>query len=1318
MPGETHKPTRVVKVNVKQFDLNRLFFAPLPFNTATNPPASDVFDLHFEKPLSLDYDIGYRRIWRLFFMHLFGTHRKPSNWPQDDSEWPASLDFAVDVNRREATFRMNTRNNKNESFSPAAIKMREQALINCTSVQSPCPVRRFNSEAFEKAIPEDVPADRNIPDMITIKSEDLWHFTIQRRNMQYGYVQTLEVNGNSYREWVPADINCQAPDVADMNWDEVSELTELHDYVRSPGNQDLAWTFTSMHDVASHIQKGSLPPLILKFLHSTSAALRAPRICTHQEKVRLQAQQRTPVCMEADIFEHKALRQRCSDRLKVDREEKLKAGEAQNITNNEAAMYALNVDPPMFDMAEQAYRKYLQYRQLFDNAETGEGLTFRYSRRWQKYLLRLQQIPGANGMYVYDRQLQYSENTFKDPDSENTLDPDSHVVCGTFQSSAANVAQPHESATGAITEQYLRCIPLRNYNNSRTSREMQTGAPSQRHNVNTMYRKWLLEQESRLQYGWMKPRFSDTKYQLLPENYRLQLDHYYQVQYKWTKWWTKERSANGKAVLTLEPCRPKNAPLDASDELQRPITGAIARDATHTLLTAQADYVTYWLQKQVSQWQWIPPTMQRQDKTYLDPLDPNVDEISIYCYLLYAWMRKVVVGNSLNMLQFGFFSDHQNPHGTTNQEYCTKSYESIQTYTKPIESGDIFHLWNDSPEKQQLWTKKLEAMFSAEHNLYFRRKAAFELWFDLCHGVWAPYLALWRKHKKDAASSSIGQQENWDPWLCDRWHMAVYNSNRWQPTVVEKRLSKPHTAGSESTAENSAHTCAFKNDERAYQRIAPDNYAGYAEDLAVDKQNIEIDVPPVLLLCGLPQNDGKQNSQISLDFLGYQDTYKPMYRKERPKKTGTASVPSSDAETEADTDAGTPRGSDVTSDMASDAGNTDRDELETENMDDEPISVIGARHEEHDLDDDTVVDTVIKADNSILFGCALATRWNSKAKQNTRESTVLTDEILQREKWYLSPKYDGVRCRWDGTGLYSRTGNFLFQAPEWLTEALPKCALDGELWKGRNTFQDTWSAVSKQRKQINDLGFEEWRKAWQEVYYVVFDCPGETKQYQHRLDKAYEEIKTHRVHLAPEAKEWSENKLKVVGMDQEPPTDTLFWNRPVLSVDRIEQELAKEQDLFGEGLIARKNDAPYTPGRSNFLVKIKAKRDDEAIVVYCGKGRGQFKGMMGYLWCRTRWGAEFDLSSGLSVPQRQWNSPENHALREGTVVTFTYTDLSSGHKRPKQSVFQRVRPDISAKEFPGWECIADVDMFDSRRWYDKDQSTSQQSEATSAGTDT
>jgi len=361
---------------------------------------------------------------------------------------------------------------------------------------------------------------------------------------------------------------------------------------------------------------------------------------------------------------------------------------------------------------------------------------------------------------------------------------------------------------------------------------------------------------------------------------------------------------------------------------------------------------------------------------------------------------------------------------------------------------------------------------------------------------------------------------------------------------------------------------------------------------------------------------------------------------------------------------------------------------------------------------------VFNSDNTgnttILFGCALATRWNSKAKQNTKESTVLTDDILGAEVWHLSPKYDGVRCRWNGTGLYSRTGNFLFEAPKWLTDALPQCALDGELWKGRNTFQDTWSTVSKKRRQTTEQDFSGWENAWKEVYYVVFDCPGENKQYTHRLDKAYEEITTRRESLPDN--EWCQNKLKVVGKDSASADSSLFWRRRAQTVDHIEEELAAEQDLFGEGLIARRNDAPYTPGRSNFLVKIKAKRDDEAIVVYCGKGRGQFKGMMGYLWCRTRWGAEFDLSSGLSVPQRQWNSPENHALREGTVVTFTYTDLSSGHKRPKQSVFQRVRPDISAKEFPGWECIADVDMFDSRRWYDTDQSTSQQSAATLAGT--
>ena len=1298
---------RVAKINAKQFDSNRIFFAPLPIHNAqTEQPH---FELFFEKDESFDHDIGYRRIWRLFFMHAHQLEM--DQLVTEEQNWPKWLDFAVDVTRPQTgTFDLDVRKktkNSEGSLTNSAQGKRNLAWKNCQSVQSPCPVQRFNSESFEVAAKHEAPTNSSNSsentNMITLLPEDLWKFTIQQRNMQYGYVQNIKVENKTHKEWVPADINCQVSNVAEMDWNTTEELDALHHYVKDAQNRDLNWTYVDW--TRPSVRNVDTPEVATKFLHATSAALRAPRIRKKMaDNISFQPWERTPACMEADIFEHKALLQRCENRAALLLKKNGDAEADKYETNNQAAMYALNVDPPMFDMAEQAYRQYLQYRQLVNEVETGEGLSFQYSRRWQKYLLRLQQPPGANGKYVYDRELQYDHET-----------TEGEVLKGTFLSyaighgkgraKAPTVAEPIVANPNVttITENYLRCIPLRNYNDSRTSREMQTGAPSQRHNVNTMYQQWLLEQESRLEYGWMKPRFSDTKYQLLPESYKVHLDHYYQVQYEWVKWWTTEPSPfTEKPVLSQPGCAPTVKRLDEMNELCKPITGEINRQVKNTSSKAQEAYVHYWLKKKVPQWQWIPPTMPRQDKTYFDPLQENTDVISEYCYLLYAWMQKAVVGTSLPSKPLSCFSYNTNTALTPKAE---QYYSEMKEYTAEPELGvdsseSKFRFWNDSDKSKRLWVDKLAAMFNESQTTYFRRKAAFELWFDLCHGVWAPYLASWRRAKHawcDSAERDNKPTYNskWDPWLCDQWHMVVYNCNRWQPHVVEKRFSTSRAHKSNGNAEADKNGCTFKQDVTEFERIAPNDFAGHAEHLAVNRRDIDIDVPPVLLLCGMAQ--GKDESkEISLDYLGYQDTFKEIPRKKRNTSTpaGAANGNASDTGGSIDTDAGSATASDV----ASDAGNSDRDELEAENMDNEQISVVGAKHELFDSDDDTAVDTVISND-TILFGCALATRWNTKAKHNTRESTVLTDDLLEKHSWIVSPKYDGVRCRWNGTSLYSRTGNFEFQAPTWLTEALPRCALDGELWMGRNTFEQTWSTVSKRRLVPGEDNFTEWTNGWAEVYYVIFDCPGENQPYLKRLATAFDKISTHNQSLDKNSPgyKWYIDHLKVVGcIKSENASDqSKFWAYRVRSIDKINELLTEEQNSFGEGLIARKDDAPYTPGRSNFLVKIKAKRDDEAIVVYCGKGRGQFKGMMGYLWCRTRWGAEFDLSSGLSAQQRQWNTSENRALREGTVVTFTYTDLSSRHKRPKQSVFQRVRHDISASEFPGWECIADVDMFDS-----------------------
>jgi len=78
--------------------------------------------------------------------------------------------------------------------------------------------------------------------------------------------------------------------------------------------------------------------------------------------------------------------------------------------------------------------------------------------------------------------------------------------------------------------------------------------------------------------------------------------------------------------------------------------------------------------------------------------------------------------------------------------------------------------------------------------------------------------------------------------------------------------------------------------------------------------------------------------------------------------------------------------------------------------------------------------------------------------------------------WLMSEKLDGVRCYYDGVGkLYTRTGN-PFYVPDWWKKNLPKIAMDGELWTGRDDFQRCVSIVRKQdlnisleRRQVYDL---------------------------------------------------------------------------------------------------------------------------------------------------------------------------------------------------------------------------------------------------------
>jgi DNA ligase-1 len=81
--------------------------------------------------------------------------------------------------------------------------------------------------------------------------------------------------------------------------------------------------------------------------------------------------------------------------------------------------------------------------------------------------------------------------------------------------------------------------------------------------------------------------------------------------------------------------------------------------------------------------------------------------------------------------------------------------------------------------------------------------------------------------------------------------------------------------------------------------------------------------------------------------------------------------------------------------------------------------------------------------------------------------------------WLMSEKLDGVRCYWNGTTMFTRNGNRIFAPDEW-RDQLPKIALDGELWSGRDSFQSIVSTVRRTEPDSDK---------WKDIKFMVFDAP-------------------------------------------------------------------------------------------------------------------------------------------------------------------------------------------------------------------------------------
>ncbi|TVP16371.1 ATP-dependent DNA ligase [Shewanella sp. KCT] len=235
-------------------------------------------------------------------------------------------------------------------------------------------------------------------------------------------------------------------------------------------------------------------------------------------------------------------------------------------------------------------------------------------------------------------------------------------------------------------------------------------------------------------------------------------------------------------------------------------------------------------------------------------------------------------------------------------------------------------------------------------------------------------------------------------------------------------------------------------------------------------------------------------------------------------------------------------------------------------------------------------------------------------------------------EYLVSEKFDGVRGRWTGERMLTRSGQVI-RLPAWFTKGFPTEPLDGELWIARQQFEAISALV-----RDKDADPERWRA----VQFMVFDYPAIDSRFGERYALA---IKRY-ANLSP--------FLQIIPQ----------WR--IQDSQALNAALDEWVAQGAEGLMLHHQDAHYHAGRNGDLVKLKRYQDAEAKVIAYLPGKGKYLGMMGALEVETSGGIRFKLGTGFSDEQRR------HPPAIGSTVTYKYYGLTHNGV-PRFASFKRVR---------------------------------------------
>ena len=247
------------------------------------------------------------------------------------------------------------------------------------------------------------------------------------------------------------------------------------------------------------------------------------------------------------------------------------------------------------------------------------------------------------------------------------------------------------------------------------------------------------------------------------------------------------------------------------------------------------------------------------------------------------------------------------------------------------------------------------------------------------------------------------------------------------------------------------------------------------------------------------------------------------------------------------------------------------------------------------------------------------------------KSAAVADVVTLAKEWtsedptdyWMSEKLDGMRAYWDGTALYTRTGNRI-DAPSEMLSQLPAMPLDGELFIGRGKFQELMSITRRLTATLAE---------WSRVEYRIFDAPSVHGPFAERLRAA-----------------------SAVVSSTGAPWVAIHHHLRCKGVAHLKKELQRVVKLGGEGVMLRHPTRHYSGGRSTDLLKIKEFRDAEALVLGHEQGSGRNAGRLGALLCADSSGVQFKVGTGFPDALRD-NPP-----KVGTVITYKYQELTLGGK--------------------------------------------------------